>query len=67
VRRRELVATMAALVAIVAIVAFIAAIVPVAMEREDRRVCIQAEGWVQRNGATEIPAYCYEKGYLERK
>lgn len=62
---RDLAAIVATLLAILAAIA----IVPVAMEREERRICIQSEGWVRNNGApeTEVPEYCYERGFLERK
>ena len=62
---RDLAGMMAAMMAILAIIA----IIPLGLEREDHRVCLQAESWVQNNGAPEtaVPLYCYEQGYLERK
>lgn len=61
----EILMLLAALIALIALVIAI----PIGLEREDRRICIQAESWVQNNGAPEtvVPDYCEEKGYLERK
>ena len=57
---------------IVAVVLFIIAIfvIPIAMEREDRRHCLQMQSWTSPHtyGAptTVIPEYCYDKGYVSR-
>jgi len=57
------------LIAVLAAVIGMAIALPVGLEREDRRICIQAERHVENNGAppTVVPEYCYEKEYLERK
>ena len=57
------------LVAALAAVIGMAIAIPVGLEREDRRICIQRQGWIENNGAPEtvVPDYCEEKGYLERK
>lgn len=57
------------LIAALCVVIGMAIAIPVGLEREDRRICIQRQGWVQNNSAppTVVPEYCYERGYLERK
>ena len=55
--------------AAVAVIGMAVVVIPIGLEREDRRICIQAAGWVRNNGAdlSEIPDYCYARGFLERK
>jgi len=57
------------IIAVLAAVIGMAIAVPEGLEREDRRICIQSEGWVRNNGAppTVVPEWCYEQGFLERK
>ena len=56
-------------IALVVVIGMAVVVIPVGLEREDRRICIQSEGWVRNNSAPEtvVPDYCYAQGFLERK